>query len=92
MSASAHDGADVPALDHRVTQLRELTLALAHDLAHLGMTCHDGHHPVDPGLADRCGDVGAGDGALALGDLLEAGDHAQKGRLATTRRAEKGGE
>ena len=57
----ADDRADVAALDHRVALLRELALALPHDLAHLGMPRDDRHHAVDPRLADRGGDVGARD-------------------------------
>ena len=44
------DGADVAALDHGVALVAELALALAHDLAHLGVAGDDRHHAVDPGL------------------------------------------
>ena len=43
------DGADVAALDHDVALVPELALALAHDLAHLGMPGDDRDEPVDLG-------------------------------------------
>ena len=55
------DGADVAALDHDVALGAELALALAHHLAHLRVARDDRHHPVDPHLADRVGDVGVVD-------------------------------
>src|SRR5512133_1227919 len=40
------DRADVAALDHRVTDVRELALTRAHDRPDLGMTRDYGHHAV----------------------------------------------
>jgi len=41
--------------------MTELALAVAHHLAHVVVTGDDGDHAVDARLADRRGDVGAGD-------------------------------
>ena len=65
-----HDLADVAALDHRVALLGELTLALAHHLAHLLVPRDDGHGRVDLGRADLGRHVVAADeDAAALAEL-----------------------
>src|SRR5262245_36997754 len=64
------DLADVPALDHGVTLLRELALPLAHHRTHLLMTRDRGHGGVDHGRADLGRDVVPGDGdTAALAEL-----------------------
>src|SRR5207248_10312976 len=55
------DRADVAALHHDVAGLGQLSLPLAHDLAHGAMRGDDGNLAVDARLADRRRDVGAGD-------------------------------
>ena len=60
------DGADVAALDHDVALLAELPLPLAHHLAHRRVPRDDRDHPVDPRVADRRRDVGAGDPHAAV--------------------------
>src|SRR5262249_38286393 len=46
LGVGSDDGADVAALDHDVPVAPELTLALAHHLAHRVVTSDDRHHPV----------------------------------------------
>ena len=55
------DDADVATFDHGVTGAAELALAPAHDLADLGVPCHDRHRSVDLRLADPPRDVLARD-------------------------------
>ena len=62
---------------------RELALALAHDLAHLGMPGDDRDEPVDLGAADRSGDVGAGDEAPALRRRSRPGSRRRARRAAS---------
>src|SRR6266700_4265037 len=48
IGTGADDRADVAALDHRVTDVRELALTGPHDRPDRGMTSYDRHHAVDP--------------------------------------------
>src|SRR5438874_6353460 len=57
VGTGADDRADVAALDHRITNVRELALARTHDRPDLWMARDDGHHAVNAGLPDRGGDV-----------------------------------
>jgi hypothetical protein len=56
-----NDRADIAAFDHDVPYTAELALPVAHDLAHTRIPCDDGNHPVDFGLPDRRGHIGAVD-------------------------------
>src|SRR5206468_8240178 len=74
------DGSDVAALDHAVPVVTEVALALAHHLAHLRVTRHNGHHAVDLRPADRRGDVRGRDEHAAVvleRDGILAGEHAE---------------
>src|SRR6266566_638557 len=66
VGARADDRADVTALDHGITAFRELALTRAHDGSHLGMSRDHGHDAIDPGLADRGGNVRVVDPDAAL--------------------------
>ena len=87
LGARRDDRADVAALDHDVALRGELTLPLAHHLAHLVVARDDRDHPVDARLADRRGHVGAGDedaAVLVEGDRVLARELAE--RLAVAER------
>src|SRR5205814_9086538 len=66
LGVGGHHRPDVAALDHDVAIVGELALARAHDLAYGLVSGDDRNHPVDVGLADGGGDVGAPDPDAAL--------------------------